>query len=191
MKRPAFPLSTCWWIHAGGSLFCIGISLTAYLYVVRPLMGKRTLCAGRQRELSAAEQKVRELVDATVLLKERLASVRQAAAQTKVKLRPPGEVNRRVSELTALIDQCGLKTDNIRLGDTFQGDRCAILPVTLEGRGKYTQCVAFLHRLWRESPDVGVAKLAMTGHPQQAKQPGSFRFVLHWHASAIPKAIMR
>ena len=191
MKRPVFSQSSCWWIHAGGSLFCIGISLAAYFYVVHPLVDKRAVCTERRTELSAAEQKARELADVTALLTERLASIQRAATQTKVKLRPPGEVNRRVSELTALVDGCGLKTDNIRLGNTFQGDRCAVLPVTLEGRGKYTQCVAFLHRLWRESPDVGVAALAMTGHPQHPKQPGSFRFVLHWHASPIQKAIVR
>ena len=63
--------------------------------------------------------------------------------------------------------------------------------MTLEGRGKYTQCAEFLHRLWRESPDVGVAGLAMTGHPQQPKTPGSFRFVLHWHAAPTGEAAMR
>ncbi len=183
MRRSDAKRWSCWRSDAAGILFCIGISLVAYLAVLRPLMRQRTAVAQQWDELEVQRRKASQLEAVDSAHKKHLAAVRQSLTESGIILRPAGYINRQIAALTKLSNNCGLTVDDIQVGKIHRGTRYNIVPISLSGRGDYKKCAAFLRELSEAFPDTGAACFEMSGTPKQPDQDGQFRFDLFWYAA--------
>jgi len=126
---------------------------------------------------------------ATFDLRKELVRTRGELAQRKVRLRPISQVNRRVADLTSLVDRCGLVTGSVQLGKIGPGPKCAVMPLHLSARGSYQACQEFLHGLVEPFSDFAVAGFEIQGDPQRPGLPARFEIDLYWYAASEQTAM--
>ena len=173
-----------WRIDAAGAVFCVAVSLVAYFAAFSPLMRRHTAFARQQEELAIQRRVAGQLAAPATLFKKELLSLRQVLAESRIQLQPTDRVNRQIAELTELINESGLKANDIQLGEIFDGAKYDVVPINLAGSGRYTGCAAFLNKLSDTFPDTGVASFEISGDPQKPKDPGRFQFGLFWYATS-------
>ena len=146
-------------------------------------MKQRAAFAGRQDELAVQRRKASHLVVSVDALEHRLLSMRRCLDESEFTLEPAGRVNQRIASLTELVNECGLKTNEIQLGKVIKGSKCSIVPISLAGFGSYKRSTLFLHRLSETCSDLAVVSFEISGNPQKPDEGGKFRFGLYWYAA--------
>lgn len=177
-----------WQIDAAGIVVCIVVSLVAYLVGIRQLVEQRSLLAGQRQKLAVQREESSDLEASISKLRQQLAVVQEELAQSEIKLESADQINQRIAKLTALLGDCALEVDDIQTSKILTGTQCDFVPISIAGRGRYKQCTAFLHKLYRSCADINVARLELQGNPAMPEQPGTFRLQLFWHT--LPKARM-
>ncbi len=172
-----------WQIDAAGAAACALLLLGVYLLGIAPLSSRQQHAEARQEELRTQRHQADRLARLRMGLEERLAQVRASAAEFRLELLPVGQVNRRLAELSELASKTGLKIDGIEPGQAVGGTRYEMVPISVAGKGTFTNCVAFLHQLRSRLPDTGVSALELTGNPSDPAGPAGFRFELLWYAA--------
>jgi len=158
----------------------------AFYFGARPLVNRHAEFAEQQRELARRRRKASELSSAVISQERQLKSVRQALAGG-IKLETADRVNKRIAELTEVLTQCGLKVDDIHLGDITRTERYDMIPIRLMGAGGYKSCAVFLNRLARQVPDVAVTSFRIADNPGEKTRGGQFSCELRWHAISGPR----
>lgn len=172
-----------WQIDIAGTLLCVVLTMAAYFAALRPLMGRHAIFGQQQSLLKANQREASKLVASDFAHKKQLEVVREALADGRLTLKPAGYVNRQVASLIELVNQCGLKADDIQLGETYAGSRYYMIPISLAGSGRYGKCVEFLHKLSQVFPDTGVGSFRISGNPRKPAEEGNFRFGLFWYSA--------
>ncbi len=172
-----------WQIDAAGGVVCALLVLSLYLLGIAPVSGRQERVEARQEELLTQRHQADRLARLRMGLEEQLAQVRASVAQFRLELLPVGQVNRRLAELSDLASKTGLKIDGIEPGGAVGGTRYEMVPITVAGKGTFTNCVGFLHQLRSRLPDTGVSALELTGNPSEPTAPAGFRFELLWYAA--------
>ena len=183
MKLPDLRNSASLHIDIAGVLLCAGVSALAYFAVLRPLARHRAILAEQRQEFAARRGELSDISASAGPLAKQLQEVRQALAESKVSLKPADRVNERIAELNELVSRCGLKVDDIELGEVVAGPRYETVPISLAGCGGYVDCATFIHQLCGAFPDTGVASFEIWGEPQRAEVAGRFRLGLLWYAA--------
>ncbi len=173
----------CWDLDAAGALFCLAISLLGFFFAVRPLLKQQTAYAKQKDQLAFHRREVSQLSASDLAHRKEFASIRRSLTESKVKLQSINRVNRRIAELTELVKDCGLRTDNIQLGKVTRGPKYDVVPITMAGHGGYKNFATFLHKCSQAVPDMGVASFEMSGDPQAPQSDQSFRFEVLWYAA--------
>jgi len=186
VRRTNTRWSTCWQIDAAGAALCVGMTLLAFYFGVRPLVQRRASFAQRQQELAQRRQNASNLSSSVFALERQLRSVRQALAGC-IKLESAGHVNKRIAELTEVLNECGLKVDDIYVGDTSREQRYDTIPIKLTGAGGYKNWAVFLNRLARQVPDMAVTSFKIADKPGGEIPGGQFSCELSWYAVAGPR----
>ena len=154
---------------------------------LRPLLGRAAAGATARHRLAAAREQ-RDAADGAIRDgTDQLLDLHRQTAATALVLLPPTRVNDVLARVAAVAAGCGVRLDEVRVGQLVSGDRYATLPVHAMGRGAYHDCVAFLHRLNHDCPDVGVAAFGLAGPAGDAGGPVAVDLELRWHA-ALPTA---
>ena len=177
---------SCWHIDVAGVLFCVGASLLAYFAGLRPLLRQHAAFAEQQIAITVQRREAARFAASVAVLKQQLASTSREFTEIGIELQSADRTNRQISQLTELMKECGLKTDDIRLEEISRGRRCDIVPISLAGQGGYKNCAVFLNRLSDDFPGTGAASFEMSGNPGKPDEIGKFHFNLHWYT--IPKA---
>ncbi|KPK46279.1 MAG: hypothetical protein AMK72_09955, partial [Planctomycetes bacterium SM23_25] len=130
-----------WAIDAVGALVLLMLTLGVYLGAVRPTLERRDAEATKRQEVEARRQELRRLSALLKQLENRSASVRKALAQTGLHLRGASEANRRLAEIAELATRSALKVDEIKPGKILGGEHFDVVPLGLNGSGRYAACV--------------------------------------------------
>jgi Tfp pilus assembly protein PilO len=168
-------------IDAIGAVICLVASSAVYFAVLNPIIIRRSFLADQRDELAVRSDESSRLSASMVTLGEQLAVIQEEFAKSKIRLESSDRTNQRLAALTALFTDCSLVVDDIQAGKRSAGPMWDVVPISIVGRGKYTQCIAFLHRLSQTFADMSVARLRLEGHPAKSDEPGGFRVQLFWH----------
>ena len=183
MKRGEWTKWGLWQIDLAAAAACVVLAGATYLGGIRPLCEKRTAVGEHRRQLNARRKQYSASQATVAGLRRQLEQVRADLSKVRVHLQPLRNQNARVAGITELANECGLKLDNVGIGDPFSAPRYAAVPITLVGRGAYADCVRFLRRLNRLSRDVGVVSLELSDDPGKRGGTCAFEFRLVWHAA--------
>ena len=159
------------------------MSVLAYFAVLRPLLKQRDTFTQQQQKLTTQRQKASQLTAFETAYRKQLESAQQALNDRRIKLSSADQVNNQVAKLAELVNECGLKADDVQLGRTLKGARYSTVAISLSGSGRYGKCIAFLRGLKEAFPDTGVASFKISADPRALKDPGKFQFGLHWYAA--------
>ncbi|MFC1635702.1 hypothetical protein ACFL5Z_12750 [Planctomycetota bacterium] len=175
-------------IDAIGAAICLVTSGAVYFAVLNPISKQRSFLAGQRDELAARRDESSRLSTSMLGLNNQLAEVQGELGNNAIRLESSDRINQRLAALTALFTDCSLAVDDIQAGKISAGPMWDLVPFNISGRGKYTQCIAFLHKLRRTFADMSVARFRLEGNPAKFDESGRFRFQLIWHT--MPKAQM-
>ena len=170
-------------IDAGGVGICVAGLLLLCFAGIRPNLHLKEAAAVQITQMQAQQEKVSELQEQAAELTRELDDTRKALDDTVLHLIPASRVNRRISEMTDLATDSKLRIDGIEPGQAAKGPLCDTVPLLLSGRGRFPDCVAFLHRINKNFPDISVESLELTGNPANLSSTVEFRIHLLWYAS--------
>lgn len=170
-------------IDAVGIGVCVAITLLWYAATISPLIRQRSLTADLRGRIRDQQRTTERTKAATVAAQQQLQVVRQELAAGGIRLDSAAHINTRIARLTEFFTECALHIDDIQTGRTCSGLQCDLVPIAIVGRGAYTQCVRFLHRLSSAFPDMSVTRVEFRGVPAREIQPQQFRFEMFWYAA--------
>ena len=172
-------------VDLAGLALCAALTLAGFFAGFQPILQRHARQQSRQQQLTAKEQRAASLERTVRKLRQQLTRTERAVANNALKLAPLAALNRRLSRITALAQDCGLEIERVRPDSAVPGDHYHTVPIQLVGRGAYGASATFLHRLHDKLPDMAVASLAVNGQPGQpdADAPATFNFDLLWHAA--------
>ena len=185
-----WPRITAWQlchVDTAGVAVCALLALLGYLVGIRPLVQRQAGLAARDIRLNVQKRDAEKLSGSASLVKERLARVRQALAESPVQLKSVQHINRHIAHLAGLASDCATKIDEIQPGEPTATVRYKMVPIRLVGSGSFPTCVRLLHRLREAFADTAVASFQLTGRPSEQAAPAVFRIDLIWYASATPQ----
>ncbi len=178
-------------IDAAGVGLCMAASLLFYGLVVQPLLRRQALDVEQQHELKTQQGKVAELKAATAKVHERVTAAQRDLAGSSIQLDAAAHINKRVAGLTQFFSDCELAVDDVQTGRLYNGLQYDLVPITILGRGPYGQCVRFFRGLHSTFPDMGVARIELSGNVEKGAEPPAFQFDLLWYAAPDPDSIAR
>ncbi len=170
-------------IDAAGLGLCVAASLLFYWLTIQPFLQRQAATAEQRNELKARQDKTTELKAALADVQGRVTNVQTDLAAGSIQLEPAAHVNRRVAGLTQLFSDCELDVDDVQTGRLYNGLQYDLVPITVLGRGPYGQCVKFFRGLRVQFPDMGVARIELSGSPAKKAAEGTFQFDLLWYAA--------
>lgn len=175
--------TSLWMIDIVGSLICVVVTVVAYGLAVKPLMAQRQLVKNASRQLQIKRAEAGEINTSLRELKKLTIAARDQLANNGLELEAVDTINQQIAELTNLLTECRLATDDIHTGRIQIGRRCDLVPIRISGKGRYDRFVLFLHKLNLNLPDISVVGLSLQGTPDRPGEKGSFEFELFWYAA--------
>ena len=176
------PLRT---IDLGGVAVCVLLTAAVFVMGVQPVLEQREQAQLQREQLQTKQQRAQRWAAAAQQLNHRMAQLRQAVADHKLRLAQIDRLNHRLSRITELATEAGLRIERLQPGERVPGDHYHTVPIKVSGRGAFTASSTFLHRLHRTMPDVAVAGVRVKGRPDKAAAdtPAAFAFDLLWYAA--------
>lgn len=171
-------------IDATGVVICLAASLAVYFFVLNPLLRQRSFLAGQRDELTVQNEASSRLSALTLSLSDQLTATQEDLSNNEIRLESPERTNQRLAALTALFTDCVLAVDDIQAGKIAAGPMWDLAPITITGRGTYSQCIIFLQKLRQTFADMSMDRLKLEGNPVASEEPGRFRFQLLWHTTS-------
>ena len=172
-----------------GAGLCLVATGVFYVLGLGPLLSRKEDAATHQAKITAQQSIALDLKRSLTQDRAKLAEAERELAQSPLQLAPATDVNKRISLMTDLARECGLKLDVVLPGMPSAGNRYERVPIHISGTGNYGTCVSLLHRLRQEFPDTTVTSLKLDADPSDAKAVARFSIDLLWHAS--PKLFAR
>jgi Tfp pilus assembly protein PilO len=169
-------------VHAVGAAVIGAISIVAFLVVVQPVLRMRTQRVEMVRELDEQQRMADDLDQKRQRLEDAMGHIRRQLATSRIQLQSSKYLNARIAHIIDQADKGELDVHETRPGTVRDHPRYQTVPILLAGRGSYSDCAAFLHRLRESLPDTGVVEFELTGRPAAPLAPASFRFNLVWYA---------
>jgi len=180
-------------IDAAG-LAVIGLLTAAFVFgLIEPVRQQQQQQSVLLKSKVAKRQKENIALAELRSLDGRVKDLQNRLAGSKLQLRSPSEINPCVAELIEMCGRMGLSVQNLQPAPAQRSGRYTVTPIRLTGRGRYTQCVAFLHGVIEQTGDVGVRAYTLRGSPENPEAPCDFELDLSWLAqpadAAVPTAV--
>ena len=170
-----------WQAYAAGAAVCAGLTLGAWVAVVRPLARHRDEYRARRAELASHRERADALASALGEWNRRLAEARQALERAPLRLEPESRINERLDRVTSLAVDGGLLIDEMQPGEPETARHYRVVPVKIVGKGSYPAVAAFLHRLRAQFPDTGTRSFeAVHSGPEPESSALTFHLELVW-----------
>ncbi len=171
-------------VDAGGLGLCVVGLLLLFFAGIRPNIHLKQAAAVQITQMQAQREEVAQLQAQSAELSKKLDETRKALSDTVLQLMPASKVNRHISKLTDLATDSKLRIDDIEPSKPIKGPLCDTVPLVLGGRGRFSDCTAFLSRINEQFPDVSVESLELIGTPANLTTTTvEFRLNLLWYAS--------
>jgi len=158
--------------------------LIAYVVGVHPVLRQHQNFILREVELGVQQGKATKLSMRIARFASRIMQIKQELADNVIKLKPASQVNSHLARMAGLVNQCGLKLDQLRPGKSLNGPRYQTVPIYLVGTGNFSACAKLLQELQRCFPDTSVASFEVKGDPTKPTEPTKLRVDLLWYAVA-------
>lgn len=175
---------TCRQIDAIGVGACVVALAAGFIVVVKPITVQRQELAALHEELRSAEMAAGQVRSEQQRLNDDLAGVQSRLNAVPVHLEPVEEQNMRIARIVELASDSGITIHESRSGTLHEGLRFSSVPIEVSGSGAYPACAQFLHRVYRELPDVEVVRMELRSDPSDPRAPASFSFCFTWYAAA-------
>lgn len=176
-------------IDAMASVICLVASLVVFFTVLYPLIRQHSFLADQRNKLTAHLDECSALSVSMRTLGNQLATVQEELGESMIRLGSSDQTNRRLAALTSLFNDCSLAVDDIQAGTISAGHTWDSVPISIAGRGEYTQFIAVLHRIRQRFADMSVIRFRLEGDPARAEGSKEFRFQLLWHTAPKTNAI--
>jgi Tfp pilus assembly protein PilO len=168
-----------WWkLDGAGGAILVGLSIAAWMLVVRPynaaVTTQQSLEAQLQTELAQAADLRQNVSEA-----RRAAELAEADAEaSEIRLLPASQLNSRVAALTNLAAEHKLQVDIIAPSEPVYRTHRGEIPIRIEGKGSYPNVSAFLSTLHRQHKDTALRSMSLTSDPNGAAS--GYRVELIW-----------
>ncbi len=169
-------------VHAAG-LGAIGlVAVAAWLVVVRPSSAQEHERELLIRRLAEAEPRLIELETTLARTRAETDAARRAHEARQDKLGGPELRNARLTSLTQLADECGLRIDRMEPGAIEREGMYLVMPIRIEGVGGYPRCARFLSLLIERFSDMNAVAFSLDAEAGAGARPARFGFDLDWYA---------
>ena len=169
-------------IHLIGGAVIATITVLAFFVVIAPWLRMQTEHVAMGRELTEQLRLTEELDRTRAGLEGELERIRLQLAESEMQLQPSRHLNARIAHIIEHAAADEVDIHETRPGTVRDHERYQTVPILLKGRGSYSSCAAFLHRLHESLPDTGVMEFELAGNPADRLAAATFRFNLIWYA---------
>ncbi len=190
MKRSEGLSRGTWRIHMVGIATVVVVGVALHLLWLQPALQRVELLDSVLRKTETAETDLQKARRAHAALTGRLASVRNELADVRLELQPRDALNRRIADIVAVAGATGLDVSESRAGDASSGRWFDTVAIRIQGRGRFSDSLIFLQRLFGELSDVDVSGFDISRSDGDRSDRGSFRFDLAWYAAPAGSAIV-
>lgn len=178
-------LDQAWKVDLAGLLLVGVVSLVGYLAGVGPYFDASEEIARHEEALAAAVQDRNAAMEVAAGSKMKLENSRKQAREEQVELRPVNQRHVQIGAIAELAQESKVAVDNITPSDAMAVKGVASVvrvPITLTGKGSYSQVTQFLGALHEKFRDTSVASMQVTARPGTGGAVATFSVVLHWYA---------
>jgi Tfp pilus assembly protein PilO len=188
MTWAAAKLRKPWQVDAAGAVILLALAACAYLTVAVPAQRQRQEAARIAAEMSAKEDRRRELESAVRRAADEINQIKQLTSRGSLQLEPESKLNQRIAALNELAAHAGFALDGIEPGIKRAGSLFHVTPIRLTGKGRYAQVTAFVSSLHRRMPDTPVTSMELSAVPSTTTPTVTFTVELQWHTAVVPAA---
>lgn len=172
-----------------GAAAIVAVSVLVWTFGVSPHREQRAARLMQLDELRNQKRLAQQANGGVFLLKRQLAQVQQRLDAGAITLGSIEQLNRRLDELTALINQCQMQINTIQSGRPTREDCYDTVEIQIEGMGSYPHFAAFIQRLYQACDDVAVGSFELTGTGVHGAT-ASFRMELILYVASSSDALL-
>jgi hypothetical protein len=174
--------SGLWMFDAAGICACAVATLVAYAGALAPVMRAQERTRAQEAELAGLRD---DLARADAELRQTDTTLDRALTNEHgaLTLKPVGEINQRLAALTGLATELELSIQEVQPGTPVPGPRFDVVPIHIGGSGRFSGCVAFMHRIRQEFRDIGISGFHLSGNPAEPTAPTGLVLDLAWCAA--------
>ncbi|MBT8484519.1 MAG: hypothetical protein HKO59_00470 [Phycisphaerales bacterium] len=183
MRRTTSFAFAPWQLGIIGGLGCAALLAGGYVAILRPIEQEQHRLHQLRTEHATLETRATAAERSQSMLQEKLAGLESEVASNPVQLEPVSHLNSRLATLVDLATKSQMMIDQTQSGERRPGQWFDTVNIRLTGRGSFSECVRFLHRLHTMLPDVEAVGFELTGNPSTPTAAPSFRFDLAWYAA--------
>jgi len=180
-------------IDAAGLSVITLLTLGFIFSVIEPVHQRQQQQASVQQSKAAKKQKDNIALAEMRALDVKVKELQSRLAGSRMQLRSSAEINQCVAGLIDLCGRSGLTVQNLQPAAAQKSGHYNVIPIRMTGRGRYAQCVAFLHSVIEQTGDVGVRAFDLHGSPENPDAPCDFDLDLSWLSqpadTAAPTAV--
>jgi hypothetical protein len=169
-------------IDAAGAGACLVVTLAAYFLIAAPALSRRSRTAFEWKSASADKRELAATNAAVRSATARVGDLRNTIAKKSIRLVPEDQLNGELARVSTLAAESGLSTEDVRPGAVLAGPKYDVLPFRICGRGRYQDCVRFIHRLRIQDPDMGVGAIRLSVSDGQGQ--AAFAITLRWFTTS-------
>ncbi len=169
-------------VHAAGVGAIALVAVAGWLAVVRPSEAQREERRRLIGELAEAEPRLAALEAELQGVRARAASAEARLNESHDRLGGVGLRNERVTGLTELADECGLRVDRMQPGEVARDGLYLVMPIRIEGEGSYPECARFLSELLTRFSDMSAESFSLDARGSAGPRRATFGFDLVWYA---------
>jgi Tfp pilus assembly protein PilO len=179
----AHPKAYPWQMIAVAVGACLGLTVAAYAFGVRPLIDRQARDSAERAELKDRRAAASRLAGEVAELQRDVNAGKEILARSPVRLQPAALINQRLAAVTRLATDCGLSLDEVRPGNAVDSTHFQTVPIRIVGGGRYPACATFLRNLRQTFGDMGVRQFLVSnvsGSMPSATPAASFQAELVW-----------
>ncbi len=183
MKQTRNTQWSLWGIDAAGVALCLAASAIAYASVIGPLLRQNASAAALRQQVREQEKTLAELQASVRDTETCLVTERERLSDGRILLESPSRTNERIAGLAALFGDHGLEIDDVLVGNVLPTAQCAVVPMTISGRGGYREILTLFRELTRTFADTSVATFNYGGSSAGTSPSQRFTLELLWYAA--------
>ncbi|MEZ6242908.1 MAG: type 4a pilus biogenesis protein PilO [Phycisphaerales bacterium] len=169
-------------VHVGGLGAVALVALAGWLLVARPSSAHEAERELTTRRLAEAEPRLRELEQSLSDTRAATVAARERLESSHGQLSGVGLRNERLTGLTTLAVECGLRIDRMEPSEVVREGMFLTMPIRMEGVGGYPECARFLHLLLERFSDMKMPRRSRSRQAGEERAPGRSGFDLVWYA---------
>lgn len=166
-----------------GAGLIVAVASGLYIAGVRPLQQAYADTVSLKTDLWLSKNKLAEREVSEERTTSTADSLTERLERLDVRLLGLEQMNARLSRLTAIAEDAGMKLEGVRPGADAESDRYRAIEITLIGRVDYVQAGNFLQLLREELADIGLSSIRYERIMEGETPSGRLHLTMIWYAS--------